>query len=92
MAIESKYMRIGKGPLGLIGVTTQETTVKVWANGHHLCNKLLSEIDTLGNSDNVIRTKHKKEGDRKIKADQLDRKKLQNTLEKCIHSLSVDAH
>ena len=92
MAIESTYMRMGKGPSGLIGVTTQEKTVKVWANGHHLCKKLLSEIDTLGNSDNVDRTKHKKEGDEKIKADQLDRERLQNTLEKCIHLLSVDTH
>ena len=32
-------MRMGKGPLSLIGVTTQEMTVKVWANGHHLCNE-----------------------------------------------------
>ena len=92
IAIESTYMRMGKGPSGLIGVTTQERTVKVWANGDHLCKKLLSEIDTLGNSDNVDRTKHKKEGDEKIKADQLDRERLQNTLEKCIHPLSVDTH
>ena len=28
MAIESTYMRMGKGPSGLIGVTTQERTVK----------------------------------------------------------------
>ena len=92
IAIESTYMRMGKGPLSLIGVTTQEMTVKVWANGHSLCNELLSELDTLTNSDNVHRTKHKEEGDGRIKADQLDRKKLQNTLEKCIHPLSVDTH
>ena len=88
MAIESTYMRMGKGPSGLTGVITREMTVKVWANGHHLYNKLLPEIDTLGNSDNVDRTKHKKEGDGKIKADQLDRKKLQNTLEMYSSSFS----
>ena len=41
MAIESTYMRMEKGPSSLIGVRTQESTVKVWANGHHLCNELL---------------------------------------------------
>ena len=92
MAIESTYMRMGKGASGLIGVTTQERTVKVWANGHHLCNELLSELDTLRNNDNMDRTKYKEEGDGRIKADQLDRKKLQNTLEKCIYPLSVDTH
>ena len=92
MAIESTYMGMGKGPLGLIGVTTQERTVKVWVNGHNLCNELLSELNILRNNDNVDRTKHNEEGDGRIKADQLDRKKLQNTLEKWIHPLSVDTH
>ena len=41
MAIESTYMRMEKGPSSLIGVRTQESTVKVWANGRHLCNELL---------------------------------------------------
>ena len=92
IAIESTYMRIGKEPSGLISVTTQKRTVKVWANSYHLCNELLSELDTLTNSDNVDRTKHKQEGDGRIKVDKLDRKKLQNTLEKCIHTLSVETH
>ena len=92
MAIESTYMGMGKGPLGLTGVTTQERTVKVWVNGHNLCNELLSELNILRNNDNVDRTKHNEEGDGRIKADQLDRKKLQNTLEKWIHPLSVDTH
>ena len=92
MAIESTYMRIGKEPSGLISVTTQKRTVKVWANSYHLCNELLSELDTLTNSDNVDRTKHKQEGDGRIKVDKLDRKKLQNTLEKCIHTLSLETH
>ena len=74
MAIESTYMRIGKEPSGLISVTTQKRTVKVWANSYHLCNELLSELDTLTNSDNVDRTKHKQEGDGRIKVDKLDRK------------------
>ena len=85
MAIESTYMRKEKGPLSLIGVRTQESTVKVWANGHHLCNELLLG---LSNSDKADRTKHKEEGDEKIKADQL----LQNTLEKYTHPHLIDTH
>ena len=83
---------MGKGPLGLIGVTTQERTVKFWANDHNLCNELLSDLNILRNNDNVDRAKHKYEGDGKIKADQLDRKKLKNTLEKCVHPLSIYTH
>ena len=92
MAIESTYMGMGKGPLGLIGVTTQERTVKFWANDHNLCNELLSDLNILRNNYNVDRAKHKYEGDGKIKAGQLDRKKLKNTLEKCVHPLSVYTH
>ena len=92
MAIESTCMKIGKGPSGLIGVTTQERTVKVWANGHHLCSNLLSELDNLRSSDSKDRTKHNEEGYGRIKADQIDRKKLQDNLEKCIHPLQVDTH
>ena len=92
MAIESTYMKIGKGPSGLIGITRQERAVKVWANGHYLCNNLLSEFENLRSSDNKDRTKHKEEGDGRIKADQIDRKKLQNNLEKSIHPVQVDTH
>ena len=91
MAIESTYMKIGKGPSGPIGVTTKERTVKVWANGHHLCNKLLSELDNQRDTEKN-NMKHKEEGLGRIKADQLDRKKLQNTLEKYIHPLAVETH
>ena len=90
MAIESTDMKIGKGPSGLIGVTTEERTVK--ANGHHLCSNLLSELDNLRSSDSKDRTKHKEEGDGRIKADQINRKMLQNNLEKCIHPLQVYTH
>ena len=92
MAIESTYMKIGKGPSGLIGVTTKERTVKVWANGHHLCKKHLSELDNLRDTEKNNIMKHKEEGLGRIKADQLDRKKLQNTLEKYIHPLAVETH
>ena len=92
MTIESTYMKIGKGPSGIIGVTTKERTVKVWANGHHLCNELLSELDSLRDRKNDSPIKHKEEGPGRIKADQLDRNKLQNTLEKCIHPLAVETH
>ena len=92
MTIESIYMSMGKGLSRLIGVTTRERTAKVWVNDHHLCRDLLSELNTLRNSENVGTTRHKEEEDRRIKSNQLDRKMLQNTWEKCIHPLSVDTH
>ena len=57
-----------------------------------MCSNLLFELNNLRSSNNKDQTKHKEEGDGRIKADQIDRKKLQNNLEKCIHSLQVDTH
>ena len=37
MFIETSFMRYGKGPGGLIGLTLNEKSVKIWAYGLHIC-------------------------------------------------------
>lgn len=47
MTNESIHMKIGKGPAGLAGVSTNEWGVHIWASGHHLCNQVLTELEDL---------------------------------------------
>ena len=41
MSIQSTYIKTGKGPSGIIGITTNERSVSIWANSHHLCDDLI---------------------------------------------------
>ena len=45
MGIETTYMKVGKGPAGLIGNTTNTRSVKIWANSHHLSSEVLTELE-----------------------------------------------
>ena len=44
MGIETTYMKHGKGPSGIIEITTNERAVRVWFNGHHLRGAILNEL------------------------------------------------
>ena len=50
MSIESTYMKIGKGPKGLIVKTTQEKVVKILVLGLHRCGELSAELEELRES------------------------------------------
>ena len=89
---QSTYVKIDRRASGLVGVTVKERAVKFWANGHNLFNELFSELENLTDHKNDSLIKHREEGPGIIKADQLDRKKLQNTLKKCIYPLAVETH
>ena len=39
MMIETTYMKYSKGPLGLIGITTNPRSVQIWSNSHHIVNE-----------------------------------------------------
>ena len=86
-AIEPTYMKNGKDPSGLIGQTTQERTVKIWSNSHHV-EKLLK---------NCLRTKkmnkpkiHKEETVGRMKSDADDCKKIREGLLTFIHPLKIE--
>ena len=55
-------MNVGKGPSGLIGVTTNEHAVKVWANSHHHCNSLVTELNEIIDKTSSQQLSHKEEG------------------------------
>ena len=93
MAIETTYMKVGKGPAGILGVTTNERSVAIWSNSHHLCAEVLTELVDLSSKEKHTESKtHKEEGIGRIKSDENDRSKIENSLEKCIHPLETDNH
>ena len=85
-------MKIGKGPSGLIGITTNERSVKIWANGHHLCGELLTELEALRDNQQTGDNMHKEEGTGRMNADAEDRRKIRTALHKCIHPLDITSH
>ena len=81
------------GPSGIIGVTTNDRSVSIWTNSHHLCGELLTELDNQKiNHRASSDTKHKEEGEGRIKSDKEDRSKIKTALDKCIHPLEVKFH
>ena len=76
MAIESTYMKTGKGPRGMIGTTTNERSTTIWTSGHHLCGELTTELDDLRSKRRSDKVElHKEEQIGRIQADGLDRDK-----------------
>ena len=48
MLIETSYMEVGKGPLGVIGFITSSITISVWAKSMHAQTTYLSELYACG--------------------------------------------
>ena len=92
MMIETTFMRYGKGPGGIIGVTTKPKTVSIWANSLHSCNEVLKDLDDVRERDSTLKTHHKEELIGRINADENDRKKLRDFLKTCVHPLDIDSH
>ena len=91
-AIESTYMKIGKGPSGVIGFTTNERYLNVWANSHHLCADVISQLEDLRDYKGKNNDKHKEEGPGRISSDREDKLKLRSALKQCIHPLAIEEH
>ena len=77
MMIGIIYMKYGKRPGGIIGVTTQPRTLKVWAKIQHIQNKLLSDVEYLRNKDESPNQFHKKETKARIASDNKGKKNWQ---------------
>ena len=90
--IESTYVKNGKGPSGLIGQTTQERTVKIWSNSHHLCGEIAKELENLHTKKMNKPNIHKEETVGRMKSDANDRKKICEGLLTFIHPLKIETH
>ena len=69
MMIETSYMKFGKGPSGVIGVTTKPRTVQIWAKSQHSCSRILKELSELRNKEDPKIIFHKEEGNARIMND-----------------------
>ena len=76
MIIETSYMKIGKGPAGVIGFTTSTTTMSVWAKSMHAQTTYLSELHSCSGGKISQEITHKMESKARIDADEVDRSKL----------------
>ena len=91
MMIESSYMNKGKGPGGLIGITTSQRSAAVWENSHYACSEVLRQLHEMTPtfSENEA-THHKEESQGRIKSDAEDRIKIGKFLKNCIHSFEFN--
>ena len=92
MMIETSYMKFGKGPSGIIGKTTKPKTIQKWAKSQLSCSEVLQTLNAIKNkADNTMST-HKEEKEGRMMAEQVDKIKLKNFLETCLHPLDCDNH
>ena len=75
----------------MIGVTTNDRSVSIWANSHHLCSELLTKLSDQGYKQQPNGNKHNEENSRQIDSDADDHRKIKTTLRKCVHPLEVDS-
>ena len=61
MIIKTTYMRYGKGPGGIIGVTTKPRSVQIWSQSLPACSEILKDLDQLGENHPKTKTFHKEE-------------------------------
>lgn len=91
MMIETTFMKLGKGPTGIIGKTANLITIHIWAKSQHKRSEVLHNLDELCCRDEPNMTKHK-ENTATIKNDQVDCTKLTNFFKTCIHPLQSKSH
>ena len=92
MMTETSYMSFGKGPNGINGKTTKPRTLQIWAKGQHSCSGVLQFLDSIREIHEIRMITHKEEKDGRMKADLIDKVKLQDFLETCLHPLNCSNH
>ena len=93
MFIETTFMRYGKGPGGLIGITLKPEVVKKWAYSLQICTKILHNLQKMRKKESSKeKLVHKKESAGRIKSDNEDRSKIKKKLKEMIHPLKTSQH
>ena len=52
MHIETTFMRHGKGPRGLVGITLKPKAVKQWSLSLHACSQILQDLEEMRSRNN----------------------------------------
>jgi len=93
MAIETTYMRYGKGKSGIVGLTLKPETIKTWAHSLTACNKVIISLDSMRSQTSHTQSseKHKEESKSRIALDSKDRTSLHEKLETCMNPFDESA-
>ena len=93
MYIETTFMRYGKGPKGIIGITLKPSAVKRWAFSMHVGCQVANDVATITQRQNKKEvSSHKEENPARIRSDQKDRNSIRNKLEISIDPLDPTDH
>jgi len=92
MMIESTFMKYGKGPGGIIGITLQPNTLRIWALSLHICSILSKDIHEMTDDDTSASIVHKEEMLGRCNADEKDRMIIRAKLEASIDPLDPSQH
>ena len=90
MLIETTFMKYGKGPGGMIGITLKPKTMKIWALSLHSCSNILNDLENM-RSMTEGREIHKEETTARLQSDESDRSKIREALNSCIDPLDTTA-
>ena len=92
MMIETTFMRYGKGPRGMIGITLKPETLKTWAFSLHTCSLVANDISNMTSNEKATLIVHKEELNGQIRSDEVDHEKIRNKLEGTIDPLIPSSH
>ena len=91
MFIETTFMRHGKGPCGVVGITLKPKAVKQWSLSLHACAQILQDLEEMRDRNCCKdQLKHKEELPGRIGSEDIDRIKIREKLESIIHPLEVE--
>ena len=86
------FMRYGRGPSGIIGITLRPETLKIWALDLHTCSQLASDVASLSDKEHPTLDTHKEETKSRLAADKADRNNIRNKLDMFIDPLDPSVH
>ena len=85
-------MRYGHIHGGIIGITLQPETLKIWALGLYIRCRIVEDMTHMSDHHSVqAQETHKEESKSRIRADAADRKVIREKLEQCINHLAINS-
>ena len=90
MLIETTFVRYGKGPGGIVGVTLQPNVVKKWANSFHITTQILKDLEDMREKAQSKSQEFHKEEAKGRRSDEHDQACIRKVLEKCINPFQRD--
>ena len=93
MYIETTFMRYGKGPKGIIGITLKPSAVRRWAFSMHVCCRVANDVAKITQRRTSVEvSSHKEENPARVKSDGKDRQNIRAKLEMSTDPLDPNDH